>query len=59
LTNFNQYFIALIKRSRKEVDIAALKEKTGFKAQKLHSVVYNLKKQGKIKSAGNGVYVKA
>ena len=51
--------LAIIKRSRKGVDSAKIKEKTGFQGQKLHSVVYTLKKQGKIKSAGKGVYVKA
>ncbi len=49
----------VIKRSRKTVDIESLKEKTGFQGQKLHNIVYILKKQGKIKSAGKGAYIKA
>ena len=49
----------VIKRSRKTVDIKSLKAKTGFQGQKLHNIVYILKKQGKIKSAGKGAYVKA
>jgi len=36
-----------------------LKKKTGFKDNIIHNIVYKLKKQGKIKSAGKGVYVKA
>jgi predicted Rossmann fold nucleotide-binding protein DprA/Smf involved in DNA uptake len=51
--------LTIIKRGKKAVDIAALKEKTGFMHQKLHNAVHTLKKQGKIKSAGRGVYVKA
>jgi hypothetical protein len=34
-------------------------EKTGFDQKKTYNIVYKLKKQGKIKSAGKGVYVKA
>jgi len=49
----------IINRSRKGVDAASLKEKTGFKGPKLHNVVYKLKKQGKIKSERPGVYTKA
>jgi len=51
--------LRIIKRSRKGVDIDKLKEKSGFVGQKLHSIVYVLKKQGKIKAAEKGVYVKA
>jgi len=50
--------LGIITGSTKDVNIAELKEKTGFKAQKLHNVISRLKKQGKIKSAGKGVYVK-
>ena len=51
--------IGVIKRSKKAIDIETLKTKTGLQGQKLHNIVYILKKQGKIKSAGKGVYVKA
>jgi len=51
--------MGVIKRSRKLVDIATLKERTGFQGQKLHNIVYLLKKQGKIKSAGKGLYARA
>ena len=51
--------LAVIRRSRKGVDTAALKEKTGFQGQKLHNAVFALKKQGKIKSEKRGSYVKA
>jgi predicted Rossmann fold nucleotide-binding protein DprA/Smf involved in DNA uptake len=50
--------LSVVKRSRKAVDIQTLKEKTGFQGQKLHNIVYILKKQGKIVSAGKGVYKK-
>ena len=50
--------LGIITRSKRDVEIAELKEKSGFQGQKLHSVIYTLKKRGKIKSAGKGVYVK-
>ena len=49
----------IIRRSRKGVATAALKEKTGYQGQKLYNTIYTLKKQGKIKSAGKGMYAKA
>ena len=51
--------MAVIKRSKKEVTIKTLKEKTGFQGQKLYNVLSLLKKQGKVKNPSKGVYVKA
>ena len=34
-------------------------KKTGFSEKQIHNIVYKLKKQGKVKSEGKGVYVKA
>ena len=51
--------LALIRKSRKGVDTATLKKKTGFIDYKIHNIVYKLKQQGKIKSVGRGVYLKA
>jgi hypothetical protein len=51
--------LAIIKRSRKGVDAAALKKKTGFEDKKIRDITYRLRKQGKIKSERKGVYVKA
>ena len=51
--------LTIIKRSRKGVDTATLKKKTGFKDHKIHNIVHSLKKQGKIKSEQKGVYLKA
>ena len=48
-----------IKRYRKGVDVSTLMEKTGFNKRKIYDNVKILKKQGKIKTAGKGVYVKA
>ena len=50
---------AIIKRSKKGVDTATLKKKTGFKDNNIRAILSRVKKQGKIKSAGRGVYVKA
>jgi ATPase subunit of ABC transporter with duplicated ATPase domains len=51
--------LAIIKRSRKGVDKAALVKKTGFEGRKIWDIIYSLKKQGKIKSERKGLYVKA
>ncbi len=50
--------LKIISRSKKGVSPSTLMEKTGFAPQKVHNIVYNLKKQGKIKSVGRGVYLK-
>jgi septal ring factor EnvC (AmiA/AmiB activator) len=51
--------LEIIKRSRKAVDTAALKKKTGFKDTNIRAIVSRLKKQGKIKSERKGIYQKA
>ncbi len=51
--------LGIIKRSKKAVDTATLKEKTGFKDNKIWAILGRLKKQGKIKSERKGVYEKA
>ena len=51
--------LAIIKRFKKGVDGATLRKKTGFEGRKIRDIVYRLKKRGKIKTAGNGVYLKA
>lgn len=49
----------IIKKSRKGIDTAALKKKTGFSEKKIRNSIYKLKKQGQIKSERRGIYVKA
>ena len=51
--------LKVINRSKKGVDTAVLMKKTGFDQRKIHNIVYKLKKQGKVKSVGKGVYLKA
>ena len=51
--------LAIIKRSRKGVDVATLKTKTGFESRKISNIVQRFKREGKIKSSGKGIYVKA
>ena len=50
--------LKIINRSKKGVDTAALMKKTGFSQKKIHNVIYKLKKQGKVKSVGKGIYLK-
>jgi DNA topoisomerase IA len=51
--------LAIIKGSRKGVDIATLKSKAGIGSRTVNSTIYRLKKRGKIKNSGRGIYVKA
>jgi hypothetical protein len=48
----------IIKRFKNGTDVATLMEKTGFNRRKIYDNVKILKKQGKIRTAGIGVYVK-
>ena len=52
-------FLGFINKSKKGLGIEQLKSKTGFNDKKIANLVYKAKKQGKVKSAGKGVYVKA
>jgi len=49
----------IINRSKKGVNTEILIKKTGYNQKKIFNLIYKLKKQGKIKSAEKGVYVKA
>ncbi len=51
--------LAIIRRSKKGVNTATLVKKTGFNERQIHNNVYKLKKQGKVKNVGKGVYLKA
>jgi septal ring factor EnvC (AmiA/AmiB activator) len=50
--------LGIISKSKKGVNTATLKKKTGFDNKKIHNVINRLKQQGKVKSAALGVYVK-
>ena len=49
----------IINKRKKGIGTAELMKRTGFDQKKMYNIVYKLKKQGKIISAGKGVYVKA
>jgi len=51
--------MALIMRSKKGIDMATLRKNTGFEDKKIRNITYRLRKQGKIKSGGRALYVKA
>ena len=51
--------LAIIDSANQGVNIAALKEKTGFDQKKVANIIFKLKKQGKIKTAAKGVYTTA
>jgi len=50
--------LTVIKRSKKGVDTSALMKKTGYDRKKVANIIFKLKKQGEIKNAGKGLYVK-
>ncbi len=43
--------LAIIKRSRKGVDVATLKNKTGFEGRKISGIVQRFKREGKTKTS--------
>ena len=49
----------IIKRSKKGVNTKTLMKETGYNQKKISNLVFKLRKQGKIKSAAKGIYVKA
>ena len=51
--------LAIVKKSKKGVDTATVKKKTGFNDSKIRVIIYRLKKQGTIKNTRRGFYVKA
>ena len=51
--------LAIITRSKKGANGATLRKKTGFEGRKIRDIVYRLKKRGKIRVEGKGVYLKA
>ncbi len=51
--------LKIINKSKKGVDTSTLMKKTGYNQRKIANLVYKLNKQGKIKSVGRGVYLKA
>jgi len=48
----------VVKRSRKGVDIATLKKKTGLQSRQLSNALYKLSKRGVIEAQSRGTYVK-
>ena len=48
----------VVKRSRKGVDIATLKKKTGLESRQLSNALYKLSKRGAIEAQSRGMYVK-
>ena len=50
--------LSVIGKSKKGVTTAQIKKKTGFDEKKVWNNINMLKRKGKVKSAGRGVYVK-
>ena len=54
-----QQILSIVRRSRKGVDVPALKTKTGFDDKKVRNIIFRASKEGKIKKVGRGIYVGA
>jgi predicted Rossmann fold nucleotide-binding protein DprA/Smf involved in DNA uptake len=48
----------VVKKSRKGVDIATLKKRTGLESRQLSNALYKLSKRGMIEAQARGTYVK-
>lgn len=48
----------IIQKSAQGMDTEALMKATGFNQRKIHNITFRLKKQGRIKSVGRGIYKK-
>ncbi len=53
------HLLTIIKRSKKGIDVATLKQKTGFDVTKIRNMIYKAHKEGKIWRAGRGIYLGA
>ena len=51
--------VGIVRRSRKGVTVARIREKTGFDETKIRSFIYKAKRQGMIKNQKRGVYISA
>lgn len=49
--------VGIIRRSRKGVTVAMIREKTGFDDKQIRNFIYKSKRQGKIKNKTRGVYI--
>ncbi len=50
--------LGIVRRSRKGVTVAQIKEKTGFDDKEIRNFINKARRQGRIKSLNRGVYVK-
>lgn len=51
--------VGIVRRSRKGLTVAQIKEKTGFDDKQIRNFIIKAKRQGRIKSRTRGVYVKS
>jgi hypothetical protein len=58
-TTSTDQILKIIRRSRKGVNVPALKAKTGFEDKKVRNIIFRASKEGKIKKVGRGIYVGA
>jgi predicted transcriptional regulator of viral defense system len=48
--------LKIVNASKKGVDIATIKKKTGFEDKKIRNIIFRANKEGKIQRAGRGLY---
>ena len=51
--------VGIVRRTRKGVTVAQIREKTGFDDKQIRSFIYKAKRQGQIENVKRGVYIKS
>jgi len=51
--------VGIVRKSRKGITVAAIREKTGFGEIRIRNTIYRARQQGKIKNKERGVYISA
>jgi hypothetical protein len=49
--------LKIVNASKKGVDVATIKKKTGFDDKKIRNIIFRANKEGKIQRAGRGLYI--
>jgi uncharacterized Zn finger protein len=57
--NDTAQILEIIKRSKRGLNVATLRQKTGFDVKKIRNVIYKAFREGIIKRAGRGIYLGA
>jgi hypothetical protein len=57
IKSYGETVVGIVRRSRKGVNVASIREKAGFDDKQIRTYIYKAKRQGKIKNLKRGIYV--